>query len=153
MGMRLRWCLRWHLGARSTACSRLGYFSITNDALHDSMLLCDERILAIKIAKQTTFAFSLDPALKLDAGLGPYVSHALVILALDGRPFFRCSRSSERSILRRLDIVDEGKIELGFDVIFECIHPWFWTECGNGLWQILMGACGNGQRRFWGWVK
>jgi hypothetical protein len=119
------------------------------------VLLGDERILAIEIYEQPAFSLGLDPALELGAGLGTYVSHALVILTLDSRPFLRSSRSSERGVFLRLHIVDEEEAEFGLDVIFECIDPWLWagTRHGNGLWESLMVARGNGQRSCWGWVK
>jgi hypothetical protein len=53
---------------RSAGHGRLRHFSahvVARDALHDGVLLCDEGIFAVVIAKQATFELGLDPALKL----------------------------------------------------------------------------------------
>jgi len=129
---------------------------LAQDAVHDVALLCDEGILPLIIAHQTTFSLGLDPALKLGACLRTYVSHALVILSHDSRPFLRGRGSLECGVLRGLDIVDEGEAEFGFDVVFERVYPWFrgGTGCGERWWQSrLTFARGKGERGCWGLVK
>jgi len=105
---------------------------LTHDTLHDVVLLCDEGVLALVIALQAAFTLGLDPALKLGACLRTYVSHALVILSQDSRPFLCRRGSSECGVLLGLDIVNEGKAEFCFDIILECIYPWFWARTGGG---------------------
>ena len=97
------------------------------------MLLCNEGVLAMKISKETAFTFSLYPALELGASLRTDVDHAFVELALDSRPLLRRSRRGKRSVLNCLHVVDEGKIEFGLDVFFECIDPRLWTMARDRL--------------------
>ena len=105
---------------------------LTQNTVHDGVLLRNEGVLALKISKEAAFTLGFDPALELCAGLRTDVGHALVIIALDSHPLLRRSRRGKRSVLYCLHIVDEGKVEFGLDVFLECIDPWLWSMARDG---------------------
>ena len=120
------------------------------------MLLCDEGVLAVVIARQAAFELGLDPALKLGTSMRTDISHALVILSHDSRPLLRGRGPCECGVLLGFDIVDEGKAEFSFDVVFECVYPWLWARTARGerRWQIrLASARGKGERCRWGLME
>jgi len=121
------------------------------------MMVCcsDEGILAVVIAKQAAFELGLDPALKLGTSMRTDISHALVILSHDSRPFLRGRRSCECGVLLGFDIVDRGKAEFRFDIVFECVYPRLWARTG-GRERRLASARGKGdlvERSRWGLVE
>lgn len=154
LGLYLRWGLQG-----STGSGRLRGFSaqvVADNALHDGVLLSDEGILAVVIGKQAAFELGLDPALKLGTSLRTDISHALVILSHDSRPFLRGRGCCECGVLLGFDIVDEGKAEFRLDIVFECVYPWLGarTVRGERRWQIRLAfARGKGERCRWGLVK
>jgi len=120
------------------------------------VLLRNEGVLAVVIAKEATFSLGLDPALKLGTGMRTDVSHALIKLSHNSRPFLRGRGSCESGVLLGFDIVDEGKAEFRFDIVFECVYPWLWARTGRRerRWQIRLAfARGKGERSRWGLVE
>jgi len=143
---------------RSACRERMGWVSesvLAQDLFHNGVLLCNEGIFSIEISNETALTLSFDTTLKLCPGLRTYIGHALVIFALDSHFLLRRSRSGKSRILGCLQVVDEGEVKFGFDVILECIDPRFWAMArysgGSGLRRwCLRVARGNRLRNNWG---
>ncbi|KAI0263040.1 hypothetical protein BC834DRAFT_332060 [Gloeopeniophorella convolvens] len=123
---------------------------LADDAVHDAVLLRDEGVLAVEVALEAALALGLDAALELGAGLRADVDHALVEAALDGGARVGGGGGGEGGVALGLHVVDEGEVELGLDVLLECVDPGLGDGAGRerrgggGAWQRGGGACGEG---------